>query len=152
MLTLNSYLSAEKVAPFIKHYIYEDGSFFMHRVFMIETSFVDFLHFHRCLLPLQVGSIGFWVHVFLQVVTDVHQNLVINPSPSTECRGQNNYLVQSLELTPFFFHTYSYYNKGSMFRQYDKGVREKMLIKPCQRYCFTKTLLYSHFCLCNRVK
>lgn len=32
-------------------------------------------YFHRSLLPLQVDSIGLWVYVFLQVVTEVYQHL-----------------------------------------------------------------------------
>lgn len=98
------YFSAE--APLIKKKTFIEA--FTSSVFLIEVSFVSSICFYRSLLPLQVGGVGLWVHVFLQVVTEVHQHLVIHPSAAQETKGKN---VQSIQLTLILSHTYYYYTQ-----------------------------------------
>lgn len=62
----------------------------MYSIFLYEVPSISLPCFHRSLLPLQVGSIGFWVYAFLQVVTEVHQHLIR--------RGEIK-VVKSLQLT-----------------------------------------------------
>lgn len=140
-------------------------AFYMHSIFMNVTSFISFLRIHSSVLPLQVGSIGFWVHVLLQVVTEVHQDLVISPSASTGCRKQkkqrssinsiNSYLVSYIFLLQLR-------ENVELFRDYDKGMNrtdnkkkeEKKADYAASAIMFYKLKCYCNHAtlLCNRVK
>lgn len=80
----------------------------MYSIFMNEATFISSPRFHGSLLPLQVGSIGFWVNVFLQVVAEVHQHLVVNQAASTKERIQKIKLVKYIQSMLILSHTYSF--------------------------------------------